>query len=173
MPDIDLSLLDGAIIAVLLAGAARGVFNGLIREGFSIASLGGAVLAVRFGAAPAAAWLTAETNGQIGAVIAPWITGAVIGIATVGFVGTLGNLVRRGARFAGLGLVDRMGGAALGAAEGFLVGMLIVLGATLTVGREHPVVERSRSLEAYDSVRALVDDARNDDMPDVAAPGDW
>ena len=90
----------------------------------------------------------------------------------MGFVGTLGNLVRRGARFAGLGLVDRMGGAALGAAEGFLVGMLIVLGATLVIGREHPVVEQSRSLEAYDTVRALVD-AQNDDLPDVAAPGKW
>jgi uncharacterized membrane protein required for colicin V production len=170
--DTNLSLLDGLIIAVLLAATGRGIWNGLIREGFSIAALGAAVLATRFFAADAATWLTAVTNDQIGSGAAPWICGALISIGTVGLVGTLGSLLRRGARFAGLGMADRLGGAALGAAEGMIVAMLIVLGATWTVGRAHPVVEQSRSLAAYDSVRSFVD-ARSDQLPDVASPGDW
>lgn len=172
LADANLSLLDGLIIAVLLAATGRGVWNGLIREGFSLASLGAAVLVTRFFAADAGAWLTGVTNGQIGEGAAPWIAGAVLCIATIGLVGTAGNLLRRGARFAGLGMADRVGGAALGAAEGVIVAMVIVLAATWTVGRSHPVVEKSRSLAAYDTVRAFVE-TRADELPDVASPGDW
>ena len=163
---------DGAMLAVLLVAIARGLHIGLIREGFSIAALGAAVLATRYGTAPAADWLRATTGGEIGATAAPWLMGAVIAIASVGLVSLLGRLIRRGARFAGLDWADRLGGGALGAAEGAVVAMLIVLVSTWTVGREHPVVASSKSLEAYDLVLTFVDD-HADKLPDVAAPGRW
>jgi uncharacterized membrane protein required for colicin V production len=166
------SPLDGVILAVLLVAIARGIFTGLIREAFSVAALAGALIAARFFTAPAAAWLTDATSGQIGSVAAPWIMGALIVIGSVGVIATLGRLLRRGAQLAGLSWADRLGGAAIGAAEGALVALVIVLASTWTVGRDHPAVADSRSLAAYDEVTKFVDE-RGDELPKVAAPGKW
>jgi uncharacterized membrane protein required for colicin V production len=169
----DLTLLDGAILSVLLVAVARGIWMGLIRESFSVAALGAAVVTTRLGTPPAADWLVATTGGEIGPAAAPWLMGAAIAAATVAAVSVLGRFIKRGAQFAGLGFADRIGGAAIGAAEGVLVGLVIVLGATLVVGRDHPVIAESKSLEAYDVVRAFVDE-HADDLPDVAGPrGEW
>ncbi len=169
---IPITPFDGAVLAVLLVAVARGLYIGLIREGFSIAALGAAVLATRYGTAPAADWLQRTTGGEIGPAAAPWLMGAAIAIGTVGLFSLAAKLMRRGARFAGLDWADRLGGAALGAAEGALVSMLIVLASTWLIGRDHPVVASSRSLEAYDVVRSFVDD-HADELPSVAAPGRW
>jgi uncharacterized membrane protein required for colicin V production len=131
------------------------------------------VLAARFATEPMAAWLVDVTGGELGPSLAPWFSGALIAMATVVAVGLLGRMIRRGARFAGLGWADRLGGAALGAAEGTLVAILIVLGTTFVIGRQHPSVEPSKSLRAYDEVRSFV--VRNRDqlpgsLPSVAAP---
>lgn len=163
---------DGVIIALLLLAVCRGIYIGLIREGFSIAALGAAVLATRYGTTPAASWLHEATQGEIGPTAAPWLMGAAIAVATVAIVSLLGRLIKRGVSFAGLRWADRLGGAALGAADGILVAMLVVLGSTFVVGREHPIVASSRSLEAYDSIRSFVDD-RADELPSVASPGRW
>lgn len=166
------SPLDGVILAVLIVAMARGIFTGLIRETFSVAALAAALIAARFFTTPAAAWLTETTGGQIGAIAAPWIMGALIAVATVGVVATAGRLLRRGAQLAGLSWADRLGGAAIGAAEGGLLALVIVLACTWTIGREHPAVAGSRSLAAYDEVTKFVDD-RGVELPEVAAPGKW
>jgi len=156
------------LIAVL-----RGVYIGLIRESFSIAALGAAVLAARYATEPMAGWLVDVTGGEIGQGLAPWISGAMIAMATVVGVSLLGRMIRRGARFAGLGWADRLGGAALGAAEGILVAILIVLGATLVMGRQHPAVAPSKSLRAFDEVQSFVASNRDripNSLPSVAAP---
>lgn len=173
MGDASFTLLDGAILLVLFVALLRGFFIGLIRESFSIAALAGAVLVTRATTAPAAELLQQWTDGEIGPALAPWLAGTAIAIATVAVIALLGRVLRRGARLAGLRWADRVGGAALGAAEGAVIAMVIVLGATWTVGRTHPQVAESRSLEAYDVVRSFVEQS-GEELPDVAAPpGDW
>jgi uncharacterized membrane protein required for colicin V production len=164
-----LTPLDAAVLAILLVAIARGFLIGLIREGFSIAALGAACVAVGYGTAPAARWLQDATRGEIGGVAAPWIAGAVIGVLSIAVVTFAGRILRRGARMAGLGWADRMGGGVLGAAEGALVGALAVLVVTWIVGRDHPVVAGSRSLETVEELQAYLD--QQDELPAVAAPG--
>lgn len=165
----DFSLLDGVALAIGLIAVTRGFFIGLIRESFSIAALGAACVAVSYGNPAAAAWLHQVTGGQIGAGAAPWISGAAIAIASVLLVGMIGRWLKRGAQAAGLGWADRLGGGALGAAEGALVVALIVVAASWLVGRDHPQIAQSRTIEAYDQVEAFVR-SNAGELPEVAAP---
>lgn len=167
---ISFSLLDIVVVSILGLAMLRGFAIGLIRESFSIGALGAAFVTVRLFAAPSAGWLTAATQGQIGAAAAPWLTGIAIGIGTVAAVAFIGSWLRKGAHAAGLSWADRIGGSALGAAEGALVAGLIVMGTTYALGREHPAIDSARSVEAFDEARAFVLEQR-DDLPAVAAPG--
>ena len=47
--DNALTLLDGTVLVILLIGLTRGIFIGMVRESFSMAGLGAAVLAARYG----------------------------------------------------------------------------------------------------------------------------
>jgi len=167
-----LTLLDGIVLIVLLLGVLRGVFIGLVRECFSIAGLGAAVLAVRFGIESVAASLLELSQGVIGPSLAPWFAGALLAIGAIALTTLVSRVVQRGVRAAGLSWLDRTGGAALGAAEGMLVGMLIVLGITAVIGRQHPAVGNSHSLAIYDAARVYLGE-RVDELPSVAAPNDW
>jgi uncharacterized membrane protein required for colicin V production len=163
------SPLDGLVLAIVLVALARGFFIGLIRESFSIAALAGACLAVRYFSAPAAAWLVTTTRGEIGAGAAPWIAGALLAIASVSIIALVGRWLGRGVRAAGLGWADRLGGSALGAAEGALLAAILVFGATWWLGSAHPVVTESRSVVAYQEAQSYVQ-GRAGELPDVAAP---
>jgi uncharacterized membrane protein required for colicin V production len=172
MSDGTFTWLDGAVVVVLVIAMLRGLFIGLIREGFSIASVAAGILAARLFTSPAAALLVEQSGGEISPAVAPWITGSVLAITTIAVVALIGRVLRRGARLAGLSWADRIGGAALGTAEGAVISMIVVLGASWIVGRAHPQIAASRSLEAYDLVRTFVDENR-ETLPDVAAPADW
>jgi membrane protein required for colicin V production len=157
------------LLALCLIGIAvlRGFFLGLIREAFSLAAIAAAWVAVRWFGSPAADWLQAATDGRVGELMAPWIAGAGVAIATVLAVALIGRVVRTGARAVGLGLLDRAGGALLGAAEGSLViAVLVVLGTTL-LGRDHPVFQDTRTLAAFERAEQVAGGARE---TDVAAP---
>src|SRR5262249_6997614 len=95
-----LAPLDLAALAVLGIAALRGMFLGLVRESFSLASLGVAYAAVLLYTRPIAAWLEAFTHGRVGTLVAPWLAGG--GIMILGIAGTvvLGRLGKRGARMA-------------------------------------------------------------------------
>jgi membrane protein required for colicin V production len=161
--------VDLVVAAILAVALLRGLFLGLIRETFSIAALGGAIVVVRLFAAPAADWLLATTNGSVGPSAAPWIAGAALAIATVAGVAIVGRLLQRGARAAGLGWADRAGGAVLGSAEGLLVAGLLLVILSAAIGRDHPFVAGSRSITALEEVERL---AAERELPqiDVAAP---
>ena len=58
--------LDIVAVAIIAAAMLRGLFIGLVREGFSLASLGGAYMAVQLFTPPAAAWLLLNTGGNVG-----------------------------------------------------------------------------------------------------------
>jgi uncharacterized membrane protein required for colicin V production len=64
-------------------------------------------------------------------------------------------------------MVDRAGGALLGAAEGSLVVAVLLVLATTVLGRDHPVFRGTRSLAALERVEQVAGGAR--DM-NVAAP---
>lgn len=169
LEDSSFTLIDGIVATVLVVAALRGLFIGLIRESFSIASLGAAVVAARYGAEPVGAWLTDFTGGETGPVPPTWIAGAALAVGAAVGVAGVGYFVRRGARIVGLTWVDRLAGSALGAAEGVVVAMLIILGTTFAIGRQHPALSESRSLAAYDALRAYAEQ-RAPALPDVAAP---
>ena len=159
--------VDLLALCVLAIAALRGLFLGLIREGFSLAAVAAAVVAVRWLGAPAAAYLETATNGRVGELAAPWIAGAGVAIAAAAAVAITGRVLRTGARAIGLGLVDRAGGALLGAAEGTLIVAVLLVIATSVLGRDHPVFAGTRTLAALERVEGAALGARE---TNVAAP---
>lgn len=165
--------LDAVVAFVLLIATARGGYIGVIRESFSIAMVAVFCIAMRYGNADAASWLSGLTGGEISPGVAPFITGAVILLGTVGLVGLLASTVKRGAAVAGLGWLDRICGAVLGFAEGALVATVLVLGTSLFLGSEHKEIRRSHSVEAVELLERYVATEYPDQfkkLPDVAAP---
>ena len=156
MSSNSLPLLDGIVLSILVVMTLRGLFIGLIREAFSIAALAAACVAVSYGRAPVAAALLSLTDSALPASVAPWIAGAGLAVVSIVVVGMLGRGVRRGARAVGLGWADRIGGGALGAAEGVLIGGLVTLGAVWALGSDAPSVADSYSLHAYETIRERV-----------------
>ena len=161
--------LDLVVLAILAVAALRGLYLGLIREAFSIAALGAACVAVRLFTLPAAALLLERTGWHLGDTAARWAVGAAIAVAVVVGVASIGRLLRWGARAAGLGWADRLGGGALGAAEGALIAAIVLLIAAGVLGREHPSFEGSRSFAAFQQLEQIVE-ARLEAEIDVAAP---
>ena len=64
---MEIQPLDIAAVAIIAAATLRGLFIGLIREGFSLASLGGAYLAVQIFTPPTAEWLQESTRAATSA----------------------------------------------------------------------------------------------------------
>lgn len=169
MPGLEpIDLLAGVI---LIAATLRGLFNGMIREVFSVLALAAAVIAVRVWNDPLASWLYDFLEGRIGPTITPWLTGAALGILVVVAVGTFGVVMGRGVRLFGLGWADRGAGAALGFAEGVLVVSVILLLSASVVGRTHPFIASSRTLAMVEQLERVAGEVRGGVAPvDVAAP---
>jgi len=166
----NLTPVDWVALGILGLALLRGLLRGLLREAFSIASLGAACVAVKLFYGDVAEWIIQISNGGIGELAAPWAAGVLLAVSAIGAVTVLGKLVRRGARAAGLGWADRAGGAVLGTAEGLLVAGILVAVAGALVGREHPLLADSRSLEALEGLEQRAAQAREPgDTPNVAA----
>jgi uncharacterized membrane protein required for colicin V production len=172
----EVALADIIVATVLLIAVARGLWIGLIREGFSIAAIGAATIVTRLGVDSLAIRITELTSGEITGRAALWIAGVTLVVATILLLGTTARVLRRGARYAGLGWADRVGGGALGFAEGAVVSTILVLIALWLVGPAHPSLAGSRSLAALeriqslDSVQDLQRIGEDVDLPNVAAP---
>ena len=158
-----------AAAAVLAVACLRGLFRGLIRETFSVAALAVACLVTKVVARPVGVWLEDTSRGEIGAQIAPWIAGGLLAVLTIAGVVTVGRVVRRGSRWAGLGWADRAAGGVLGAAEGALVVSILLVLASTVLGPQSPRLIESRS---YTALTQLQEIAQSDSWPgiDVAAP---
>jgi uncharacterized membrane protein required for colicin V production len=87
--------------------------------------------------------------------LAPWIMGSVFFVFAIAVVSTVGRKVRRTVRAAGLGLMDRMGGGLLGAAEGILVVALIFSVAANFLGRDHPTLADTYTLELLEQIEQV------------------
>ncbi len=161
--------IDLLAFAILLIAALRGMSLGLIREAFSIGALAAAVIAVRVWNEPVAEWLRSASGGAIPYGVVPWVAGALLAVAVIAGVGTFGRVMRQGARAVGLGWFDRLGGAAIGVAEGALAAgvLLFVIGGLL--GRSHALLQNSRSFALLERAEQIAD-VRALLQPDVAAP---
>ena len=63
---MNITAIDIAIVAIVSLAIVRGVFVGMIREGFSVAAIGAVVLGAVYGAGPTGAWLDNASAGEIG-----------------------------------------------------------------------------------------------------------
>ena len=167
-----LPVLDLIVGAVMALAVVRGFFVGMIREGFSVAAIGAVVLGMIYGAQPAGLWIDQATAGEVGGQPAKWIGGAICGVLAGIGVGALGRYLRRGARIVGLGMADRVGGSAIGAAEGALISTLVIVGAMRAFGPEHPAVFNAYSVAVMDEVQFAIETGtvpRLPGLPDVAS----
>jgi membrane protein required for colicin V production len=159
-------IIVGTIIGI---ACLRGFFLGLIREAFSLASLGVAYIAVRGFVRPVADWVRELADGRVSDALAPWLAGALIVLVAIGVVTTIGRIVRRGARAVGLGFVDRLGGALLGSTEGVLVVALLAMLVGGWIGRDHPAIANTRTLAAIEYMESLARETPPAEV-DVASP---
>jgi len=164
-----LTPVDAVVAAVLALAALRGLTIGLVREAFSLGSIGSACVAVTLYTDRLAQWLLERTNGEIGVLVAPWLATGILVVCGIAVTALVGRLARRGARMAGLGWVDRAGGAALGSAEGFLIAGTLLWLATSLLGRDHRIFEHARSMAALDQLQQIAATGEIP-LPDVAAP---
>lgn len=167
MPTVD--VIAATVVSIALF---RGFFLGLVREAFSLGSIAAACLAANLLATPFGSFLAAHSGERISQALGPWVAGAVLAVVAIAAVSSLGRFLRRSLHAAGFSWFDRLGGAALGAAEGALViCLLVALGAQL-LGRDHDSLAGSKSLAALETLEGLL--AANDlphQLPlDVASP---
>jgi uncharacterized membrane protein required for colicin V production len=165
---MEIQPLDIAAVAIIAAATLRGISIGLLREGFSLAAIAGAYMAVQLFTIPTAGWLEQASQGDIGPGISKWVAGAMLAIGTLLSVIVVGRVLRRTLHAAGLSVPDRIAGALLGATEGVLVaGILLVLG-TEVLGRDHPAFRETASLAALEQFERVSEESELD--IDVAAP---
>lgn len=170
MNTTDLPLIDMIVLTVLFVTVVRGIWIGLIREGSSLAAIGIATIVTRLLVDPFSTRLTELTGGEITGKTAMWIAGILLVVATIVALGFVARLLRRGAEAAGLGWADRLGGGALGAAEGAIIGAILVTIALWLVGPNHATTEGARSIELVEELQSMHESG---ELPSVASPGDW
>jgi uncharacterized membrane protein required for colicin V production len=170
MTDVDLPLIDMIVFSVVALAILRGIWIGLIREGLSLAAIGCATIVTRLLVDPLSIQLTQLTGGGVAGKTSVWIAGIILVVATILTVGFVARLLRRGAKFAGLGWADRIGGGALGAAEGAIVAAVVVVIALWIVGPNHTATAGARSIALVEHLQSLHEQG---ELPAVASPGDW
>jgi len=150
----ELRTLDAVAGAVLGLALLRGIWIGAVREVFSLAGLAAAGWVVRSWRLPAGAWLVTQSPVEMTELAARALAALGLGVGTIAAVAVLSRLVRRGIRGAGLGLVDRLAGALLGALEGAIVVAALVFGLLALLGRDDEALAGTRSLAAYERAKA-------------------
>jgi membrane protein required for colicin V production len=152
----ELRTLDAVAAAVLALAALRGLFIGAVREAFSLAGLATAVLVVRAWREPTGRWLDAHGPFEMTGLAAEMLAALALGLASLIAVAMVGRLVRRGVRGAGLGLLDRLAGLLLGAAEGAVVVAALVVGLAALLGRDDQALSGTRTLAALEATEAAL-----------------
>ena len=166
----ELPLIVMIALSVVALAVVRGIWIGLIREGLSLAAIGLATIVTRLFVNPLSVQLTELTGGEISGRTAVWIAGVLLVMATILVCGVAARLMKRGATFAGLGWADRVGGGALGFAEGGIIAAIVVLIALWLVGADHPTTEGARSVQFVEQFQSAREAG---ELPEVASPGNW
>lgn len=163
-----LGWIDRVALGLVVIAVLRGLWIGLLREAFSVAAIAAAFIAVRLWTDPVALWLLEKmpldyTFSERTARIAG---GVVVALGALLVVVAIGGFVTKRIRAGGLGLLDRLFGGALGAAEGALLAGVALIGLMTVVGPDHEVLRGSRGVELLEQARARAHGV----LPDVAAP---
>ena len=169
----DFALIDMVAATVVFAAMVRGLWIGLVREGLSLAAIGLCTIVTRLFLDSVAIQLTEWTSGELVGKTATWIAGVLLVMATILFCGVVARLMKKGVQFAGLGWADRVGGGALGVAEGTLVAAVLVMIAVWLVGPDHPTTEGAESVAIVDRWRSAHLEGLEGELPNVASPGSW
>lgn len=132
-----LSVWDWSVIVVLASSTAAGLYSGLVRTAFALASWFVAFLFCSRLALLMSEWI-------------PWLSPRLAQLVVAFFVLLLltrivGSLVASAVRWAGLGPVDRVAGLALGVVRALLVLAVCALAAERFGLTGHPSFERSLS----------------------------
>jgi len=144
-------MIDALLVGLLLFLAVRGWYRGLVREALDLAGLvAGTVLAFRFG--PLLGGVIASMAGistDTGRLVGGLVLLVAAGVAAALLARALEGRVRR----PGINLIDRAGGAALAAAWGaflmvVLLSLLLVLPLPAAVGRQLDASAITRALTA-------------------------
>ena len=150
-----MALFDLIVLVIIGVALTRGLFIGLIREAFSILALAGACCAALLFTTPVSEWLTEFANLSWSPLFAKIVCGAILVVLVIALVATIGRQVQKGARAAGLGWMDRLGGGVLGAAEGALLSALILVVAAAILGNDHPQLLISRAYNSLEEFRSM------------------
>ena len=169
----DLPLIDMVAATIVFAALVRGLWIGLVREGLSLAAIALSTIVTRVFLDGFTLQLTEWTGGELTGKTATWIAGVLLVMATILFCGVISRLIRKGVEFAGLGWIDRVGGGALGIAEGSLVAAVVVMIAVWLVGPDHSTTEGARSVALLEDFRSAQMDSNGGELPAIASPGDW
>lgn len=169
----DLPLIDMLVATVIFAALIRGLWIGLVREGLSLAAIGLCTIVTRVFLDPVTLQLTEWTEGELVGKTATWIAGVLLVVATILACGAIARLIKKGVQFAGLGWADRVGGGALGIAEGTLVAAVLVMITVWLVGPDHPTTEGARSVALVEEWRSTHLEGLEGELPNVASPGGW
>lgn len=162
--------VDLVASAVLAIAGLRGLFLGIVREAFSLGGLAAGVIAARAFGPEAAAALRPHLTSELPTAILNGVAMVIVALLAFTAVRVIGVLVRRGVRAAGLGPVDRIGGATLGLAEGALaLALALTVGAALA-GPDHPLLAHSRAWSAWQEARHAFGAELPTALRDVAAP---
>jgi uncharacterized membrane protein required for colicin V production len=147
----ELRTLDAVAAGVFALAALRGIWIGAVREAFSLAGLATAVVVVRAFREPAGRWLDLHGPFEVTELAAEILAALALGVGSLVAVAVVGRVVRRGVRGAGLGLLDRLAGALLGAAEGAVVVAALVIGLAALLGRDDDALAGTRTLAALEA----------------------
>ncbi|MDR5867004.1 CvpA family protein [Halomonas koreensis] len=122
-----LTWLDWAFVAVLAVTGIAGLVRGLVREALGLAVWVAALLAARWLAAPLADRLDGLIDSPDGRLVLAFVL-VVLGVILAG--GVIIRVIHAAVEWVGMGLFNRVAGAAFGLAKG---GAILVV-ATLVIG---------------------------------------
>lgn len=136
-----MNVLDIALLGVLVLSVGSGLWRGLIGEVFAMVGVLAAVL-VAFVIGPSLApkfsqWIQHEAAAYAAAFMTLFI-GTLLG------AGILAKILSGAVSFARLGMVNRLLGGGFGLLRGTLVGIVILMGLTLFVDAESPILAESK-----------------------------
>lgn len=168
-----LGWIDRVALGLVAIALLRGLWIGLLREAFSVAAIAAAFIAVRLWTDPTALWLLERSpfDVTLSERMARLAGGALLAVGALFVVVAIGGFVRKRVHQTGLGLLDRLFGGALGAAEGTLLAGVALIGLIAVVGPEHEVLRGSRGVALLAEARELASEALPElALPDIAAP---
>jgi membrane protein required for colicin V production len=162
-----LGWIDRVALGILVIAALRGLWIGLLREAFSLGAVAAAFVSVRLWTDPATRWLLehAPVDVSLSERQAHVVGGVLVGLAAAFVVVAIGGFVGKRVHATGLGIFDRLLGAALGGAEGALLVAVALIGVVALVGPRHDVLAGSHSIELLSRARLFADE-----LPNVASP---